>query len=112
MGFDSVWPMVQRDQVTEITVDHPPLRLLRGIYTWGWRVHPPRIQFLQPIFEMVNQHTQQVQLEPQGESYAFRNRQLSIDDWRIAGLPSIKPHQGDTRCSGPTKSWSPQRWSR
>ena len=78
-GFDSVWTKIQNNKVTELTVDFPPLKLLRGIYTWGWREHPPRIQFLQPIFEMVNAHTQQVQLEPQGESFAFRNRQLSID---------------------------------
>jgi hypothetical protein len=79
-GFDSVWVKVQNDEVTELTVDHPPLRLLRGIYTWGWRVHPPRIHFLQPVFEMENAHTGELQLEPQGESFAFRNRQLSIDD--------------------------------
>ncbi len=78
-GFDSVWTKIHNDKVTQITVDHPPLSLLRGIYTWGWRVHPPRIQFLQPIFEMINAHTGEVQLEPQGESYALRNRQLSID---------------------------------
>jgi len=78
-GFDSVWEKVEGDALTEITVEHPPLRLLRGVYTWGWRVHPPRIHFLQPIFEMTNVHTGLVQLEPQGESYAYRNRQLSID---------------------------------
>lgn len=78
-GFDSVWTKIQNDRITELTVDHPPLRLLRGIYTWGWRVHPPRIQFLQPVFEMVNAHTGEVELEPQGESYAYRNRQLSIE---------------------------------
>ena len=78
-GFDSVWVPVHGGQVTEITVDHPPLRQVRGIYTWGWRVHPPRIQFLQPIFEITNAHTGQVELEPQGRSFAFRNRQLSID---------------------------------
>ncbi len=78
-GLDSVWVPVHGDRITEITVEHPTLRMLRGVYTWGWRVHPPRIQFLQPVYEMVNAHTGQVQLEPQGESFAFRNRQLSID---------------------------------
>ncbi len=87
-GFDSVWTSVQNDRITEITVDHPPLSLLRGIYTWGWRVHPPRIQFLQPVFEMVNAHTGEVQLEPQGQSYAYRNRQLSID-----GIGSAAPEK-------------------
>ncbi len=90
-GFDSVWQKIQNDTVTEITVDHPPLRLVRGIYTWGWRAHPPRIQFLQPVFEMVNAHTGETQLEPQGESFAFRNRQLSIDDIGDAA-PEKKMH--------------------
>ena len=79
-GFDSVWTKVQNDKVTEITVEHPPLRLLRGVYTWGWRIHPPRIQFLQPVFEMINAHTGELELEPQGQSYAFRNAQLTIAD--------------------------------
>jgi len=78
-GFDSVWEKIQNNKVTEITVDMPPMRLLRGVYTWGWRVHPPRIQFLQPVFEIVNAHTGAVELDPQGMSYAFRNAQLSID---------------------------------
>jgi hypothetical protein len=78
-GLDSVWQAINSDTVTDITVAHPPLRLMRGVYTWGWRVHPPRIQFLQPVFEMVNAHTGQVELEPQGQSFAFRNRQLSLD---------------------------------
>ena len=78
-GFDSVWQQIKSDTVTKITVDHPPLRHLRGVYTWGWREHPPRIQFLQPIYEMVNAHTGEVELEPQGKSYAFRNRGLTIE---------------------------------
>jgi len=90
-GFDSVWKKIQNDRVTEITVDHPPLRLIRGIYTWGWRVHPPRIQFLQPVFETVNAHTGEVQLEPQGESFAYRNRVLAIDDIGDAA-PEKKMH--------------------
>ncbi len=79
-GFDAVWVPVHGDEVADITVDMPPLHLLRGVYNWGWRVHPPRIQFLQPIFETVNAHTGAVELEPQGMSYATRNAALSIDD--------------------------------
>ncbi|MFQ5613943.1 MAG: hypothetical protein ACE5H9_17615 [Anaerolineae bacterium] len=79
-GFDSVWTPINGDTVTEISVDHPPLRQLRGVYTWGWRQHPPRIHFLQPVFEIVNAHTGQVELEPQGQSFAVRNRGLTIDD--------------------------------
>jgi hypothetical protein len=79
-GLDSVWIQVHGRTLTEVTVEHPPLRLLRGVYIWGWRIHPPRIQFLQPIFEIVNANTGAVELEPQGESYATRNRLLSIAD--------------------------------
>jgi len=79
-GFDSAWVPVNGNTVTEITIDHPPLRLMRGVYTWGWRQHPPRIHFLQPVFEMVNAHTGNVELEPQGKSFAMRNRALSIED--------------------------------
>ena len=78
-GFDSVWIPFNGGDVLEFSMMLPPVRLLRGIYTWGWRVHPPRIQFLQPIFEHINAHTGEVELEPQGLSFAYRNRQLSID---------------------------------
>jgi hypothetical protein len=78
-GFDSVWTPIQNQEVTRLTVALPPNRLLRGVYTWGWREHPPRIQFLQPVWEQVNAHSNEVELEPQGESYAFRNRMLSLD---------------------------------
>lgn len=79
-GFDAVWVAMEPGDVLNVTVKYPPVRLLRGVYTWGWRVHPPRIQFLQPVYEMVNQHTGEVELDPQGESYAYRNRtNLSLD---------------------------------
>lgn len=73
-GMDSVWIAFFPGQVLNVTVNYPPARNLRGVYTWGWRVHPPRIQFLQPVYEIVNAHTGNVELEPQGESYVFRNR--------------------------------------
>jgi hypothetical protein len=78
-GLDSVWLPFGGGDVMRFTMALPPNRLLRGIYTWGWRVHPPRIQFIQPIWEHVNVQTGQVALEPQGRSYAFRNRELSLD---------------------------------
>lgn len=78
-GLDSVWVPFNGGEITEMTVDYPPVRLMRGIYTWGWRMHPPRVQFIQPVFEIVNAHTGEVELEPQGKSFAYRNAQLSID---------------------------------
>jgi len=87
-GLDSVWIQVGWDSVTEITVDHPPLQMLRGIYTWGWRVHPPRIHFLQPVSEIVNAHTGNIELDPQGKSFADRNRGLTI-----AGIGDAAPEK-------------------
>jgi len=79
-GFDSVWVPFSSGEVVEFTMSLPPLRFQRGIYTWGWRVHPPRIQFIQPIFETVNAHTGEVELDPQGFSFATRNREdLTLD---------------------------------
>jgi hypothetical protein len=78
-GFDAVWVPVGTDEVVDISVDMPPVHLLRGVYNWGWRVHPPRIQFLQTVTEIVNAHTGEVELDPQSMSYATRNRELSID---------------------------------
>jgi hypothetical protein len=78
-GFDAVWVPVHNDEIADVTVKMPPVRLLRGVYTWGWRIHPPRIQFLQPIYEHVNAHTGQVELEPEGLSFAYRNRNLTLD---------------------------------
>lgn len=79
-GLDSVWEPINGDTVTTITVAYPPLGLLNGIYTWGWRLHPPRIHFLQPVFEITNAHTGQVELNPEGQSFALRNRLLTIND--------------------------------
>jgi hypothetical protein len=76
--FDSTWSEVHTDEVAHVSVDKPPLGMLRGIYTWGWRAHPPRIHFLQPIFETeVNGN---VVLDPKSASFATRNRNLGIDD--------------------------------
>ncbi|MCA9063156.1 MAG: hypothetical protein KDA96_08855, partial [Planctomycetaceae bacterium] len=47
---------------------------------WDLSRRDLRIQFLQPIFEIVNAHTGNVELEPQGASYAARNAMLSLAD--------------------------------
>ncbi len=79
-GMDHVWIGFEAGEVLKVTVKYPPVRMLRGVYTWGWRVHPPRIQFLQPVFELFNQVTKVAELDPQSESYAYRNREeLTLD---------------------------------
>jgi len=74
-GFDAVWIAVAPGQILNVSVDYPPIRQIRGVYTWGWREHPPRIQFMQPIFEQIDAHTGTVIYDPQGLSYAYRNRE-------------------------------------
>jgi len=94
-GFDAVWLAFEPGEILEVSIDYPPTGMMRGVYTWGWRDHPPRIQFLQPVLEITNAHTGKVELDPQGRSYADRNRtELTIDAiggaapekkmWRVA----------------------------
>lgn len=84
-GLDSVWIAFFPGEVLNVTVKYVPLRQLRGVYTWGWRVHPPRIQFMQPVYEIekVNDgdpNTTTVIWDPQSESFVFRNREDLIID--------------------------------
>ncbi len=74
-GFDSVWVAFEPGEVLNVTIEYPPAGQMRGVYTWGWREHPPRIQFLQPLYEIRNMHTGEIELDPQGNSYATRNRE-------------------------------------
>ena len=84
-GEDSVWIAFFPGEVLNVTVKYPPARQLRGVYTWGWRVHPPRIQFMQPVYEIekVNDgdpDTTTVIWDPQSESFVIRNREeLTIE---------------------------------
>jgi len=84
-GLDSVWIAFFPGEVLNVTVKYPPARQIRGVYTWGWRVHPPRIQFMQPVYEIekVNDgdpDTTTVIWDPQSESFVVRNREeLTID---------------------------------
>lgn len=79
-AFDTTWETVESGTIAELTVDHPPIAHVGGIYTWGWREHPPKAQFLQPVFEIVNVHTGEIELDPEGRSFAERHRLLTIDD--------------------------------
>jgi len=86
-GIDSVWIAMDPGQVLKVTLKYPPIRQIRGVYTWGWRVHPPRIQFLQPIYEIENKNTGEIELDPQGRSYAERTR----DDLTLGAIASEAP---------------------
>ncbi len=89
-GQDSVWVAFDPGQVLNVTVKYTTVRQVRGVYTWGWRVHPPRIQFLQPVYEIENQLTGAIELDPQGESFAFRNREELTLDTIAPQAPEMK----------------------
>lgn len=79
-GMDSVWTLVPKDSLTEITVDLPPPQMLVVIYHWGWRAHPPRIQAIHPVREIENVHTGELQLNGEGRSLSRRWREIGIED--------------------------------
>lgn len=78
-GEDTVWTLIKKNTVTHVTVQHSAFRFLRGIYTWGWRSHPPRIHFLDFLFELKNAHTEELELDPRSKSMSIRNKELNID---------------------------------
>lgn len=89
-GFDAVWVAFEPGEVTHLTIDYPPVRMVRGVYTWGWRDHPPRIQFLQPVYEIENKNTGEIQLDPQGVSFAYRNREDLTMETIAQAAPEMK----------------------
>lgn len=92
-GFDAVWEAFEKGDVLNVTVDYPPLQMVRGVYTWGWRVHPPRIQFMQPLYETFNKQTQQVELDSGSKSFAFRNREDLTLDAIGSAAPEMKMYE-------------------
>ncbi len=78
-GYDTVWVRIQPNTVTRITVQFPAIRFFRGIYTWGWNVHPPRIHFTEFQFQIRNAHTGEIDWDWRGQSYVVRNRLLSLE---------------------------------
>lgn len=78
-GEDTVWVTINRDTVTHVTVQYTALRFLKGMYTWGWKAHPPRVQFLTFLSELTNAHTKKNELTPGSLSMSMRNKELDIE---------------------------------
>ncbi len=75
-GFDSTFLSLPAEMLSEVTIEYPPLVNFRGMYIWGWGVHPPRVQFLQPVREI----DAEGHLDPAGLSFATRTREnLTLD---------------------------------
>ena len=92
-GFDVVWIAFFPGEVLDVTVKMPPLRMLRGVYTWGWREHPPRIQFMQPVYEIIDKREAtfgQTVWDPQSESFVIRNREELTVDTIAPEAPEMK----------------------
>ena len=69
-GLDSTFESIPAEVVSELSVSYPSLQHFRGMYVWGWGVHPPRVQFLQPVVEI----NEAGDLNAAGESFAYRTR--------------------------------------
>ncbi|MEM7584501.1 MAG: hypothetical protein AAF560_14020 [Acidobacteriota bacterium] len=82
-GMDAVWIAMFPGQVMNVSIDYSTIRQWRGVYTWGWRDHPPRIQFLQPVYDIYDGregNEGEVVLDPQSLSFVQRNREdLTLD---------------------------------
>ena len=75
-GLDSTFESIPANTLSELTVRYPSVLHLRGIYVWGWGVHPPRVQFLQPVYEADDQGN----LIPVSESFSWRTADnLTLD---------------------------------
>ena len=44
IGMDQTFFPMEQGTLTELTIKVPPGKYLNLSYTWGWRMHPPRIQ--------------------------------------------------------------------
>ena len=84
-GFDSTFTSIPAMTVTEVPLSYPSLKHFRGIYTWGWGNHPPRVSFLQPVFEV----NEAGDLNLPGESFAMRNR----EELTIANISDAAPEK-------------------
>ncbi|MEM7350139.1 MAG: hypothetical protein AAF657_04980 [Acidobacteriota bacterium] len=83
-GMDAVWIAMFPGQVMNVSINYSTIRQWRGVYTWGWREHPPRIQFLQPVYDIPDGregNEGQAVLDPQSKSFVDRNREdLTLDN--------------------------------
>ena len=88
-GFDSTFESMTTRSLNELTVKYPTLKHFRGMYIWGWGVHPPRVQFLQPVVEI----DADGRLNSAGESFATRCREdLTLENISEAA-PEMKAYR-------------------
>ena len=81
-GLDSTFATIPQGHLSTITLRYPSLKHFRGMYVWGWGVHPPRVNFLQPVWENPDGS-----LNPPGRSFATRNR----EDLQLEAIGAAAP---------------------
>lgn len=47
VGFDQSFEPIGEGQQIDLVIKMPPPRYYKFTYTWGWRLHPPRVQVLE-----------------------------------------------------------------
>ena len=75
-GLDSTFLSLAQDHLNEITIRYPSITNFRGLYNWGWGVHPPRIAFVQPVRRATQGGKNG--WDPLSYSFVERNRNLTI----------------------------------
>jgi hypothetical protein len=84
-GLDSSFESIPANTLSELTIRYPSVLHLRGIYVWGWGVHPPRVQFLQPIYEA----DENGGLIPASESFSWR----TANDLTLDAISNVAPEK-------------------
>lgn len=92
---DTVWRLINPATLSRVSVQHTALRFIEGIYIWGWNLHPPRIHFIQPVREVRNVHSGEIEWSPRSRSFVERTRGLSLDSIGDAA-PEKKLYQAAT----------------
>jgi hypothetical protein len=84
-GLDSTFESIPGGTLSELTVKYCSLEHFRGMYVWGWGVHPPRVQFLHPIQEV----SEEGHLNPSGLSFATR----TVENLTLEAISEAAPEK-------------------
>lgn len=80
VGMDQTFFPMENGTRTVFKIKMPPARYLNMVYTWGWRMHPPRIQVTENALKKLSVNGGQPLTLPQWEQTVFcppQNQQCS-----------------------------------
>lgn len=72
-GFDATWVPLSAGEITEMTLQYPPLGQIRGLQVWDWRATPWRSNSIQLVREVVDAHSGAVELDPRARALVAGN---------------------------------------